>query len=475
MADTSHAHAIVLGGSMAGMLAAHVLARHVGTVTVVERDVLPDGPHQRRGLPQARHVHLLWSGGARIIEELLPGTTDRLKAAGARLAGVHRDMLSLTSHGWQHRFDSPQFAVMCSRPLLDWVIRDRICTEGRVRVRRGEAAELAGDAHRVTGVRVRDVTDGSTAELDADLVVDATGRGSRLGQWLSALGAPPLDKDVVDSGMGYSTRVFKAPPGATAGFPVVNVLSDHRVDPPSCNGTVYPIEGDRWMVTLSGTRGTELPSREEEFVEYAYRLRHPIIGDLIRDAEPLTTVFRSYSGINRRLYPERLDRWPDGLVVLGDSLAAFNPLYGHGMSAAARAARALDGWLAGPWTEPGAALAAQHAIGEVVDDPWIMATSRDICYAGCRNHSTDHRLTEGADALRSFTEIVATKTIRAPAVSAVVTDVTSLSAPQSELGTSRFVSLMQRDALMPELTEPPLHPDELALVALDPARKADLG
>jgi hypothetical protein len=144
------------------------------------------------------------------------------------------------------------------------------------------------------------------------------------------------------------------------------------------------------------------------------------------------------------------------------------------MSAAARAARALDGWLDGPWTQTGATLTAQHAIGLVVDDPWIMATSRDICYANCRNHATDPRLTRGAAALRSFTEIVAAKTIRAPAISAVVTDVTSLSVSQSELGTTQFVSLLQRDTLMPELTEPPLHPGELALVASNPARKADI-
>ncbi len=449
------------------MLAAHVLARHLETVTVVERDVLPDGPEQRKGLPQARHVHVLWSGGARVVEDLLPGTADRLLAAGARRIGFHEDLVTLTSHGWQHRFPPRQFAIMCGRPLLDFVVRDRILAGGRITVRgRTEAVELAGDAGRVTGVRVRGLEDGTRELLEADLVVDATGRGSRLRHWLTALGLPPVEEDVVDAGIAYATRTFRAPEGATAGFPAVNVAADHRVRVPGRFGVVYPQENGRWMVTLSCTRGGELPTRDEDFLPYARSLRDPLVADLIADAEPLTPVFASHIGANRRLYPERLEGWPDGLLVVGDSLAAFNPIYGHGMSSAARTAAVLDERLARP-LEPGGARRVQAAIGAVVDDPWIMAASKDIDFVGCRNRAGDPRLTGERAALHGFADLVASMAIRSPEVSDVVTDVMSMSTPQSELGSTRFMSLMQRGRLRPELTAPPLRPDELALVRLD--------
>ncbi|HET8659341.1 MAG TPA: FAD-dependent monooxygenase [Micromonosporaceae bacterium] len=462
-------HAVVLGGSWSGMLAAHVLARHLETVTVVERDALPDGPEHRRGSPQARHVHVLWSGGARIVEGLLPGTTDRLVAAGARLIGFHADLVTLTSHGWQHRFPPRQFAVMCGRPLLDWVVRDQILATGRVDLRqRVEAVALTGDRTRVTGVQVRDVDGGTRSTLEADLVVDASGRGSRLRRWLSALGLPAIEEDIVDAGIAYATRVFRAPPGATAGFPAINVAADHRVRQPGRFGVVYPQEGGHWMVTLSCTRGGELPTREEDFLPYARTLRHPLVADLISMAEPLTPVFASHIGANRRLYPERLERWPDGVLVLGDSLAAFNPIYGHGMSAAARAAAVLDEHLQRSELGPGAAHRVQQEISAVADDPWIMAASKDIEFVNCRNRSRDPRLNDGAAALHRFGDLVADRAIRSRAVCDVVTDVVSMNAPQSELGSSRFLSLMSQDHLQPELTEPPLRPEELAIVNLRP-------
>ncbi|WP_026411167.1 NAD(P)/FAD-dependent oxidoreductase [Actinomadura oligospora] len=470
---TTPQHAVVLGASWAGMLTAHVLARHARSVTVVERDVLPGRPAQRRGLPQARHVHVLWSGGARIVEDLLPGAIDRVLAAGARRVAFHEDVVTLMSHGWQHRFPARQYVIMGGRPLLDWAVREQVLADGRVRLRqRTEAVSLTGDARRVAGVEVRDVESGAREVLDADLVVDATGRGSGLRRWLSGLGLPPLDEDVVDAGIAYSTREFVAPPGATSGFPAVNVAADHRVRVPGRFGVVFPQEGGRWMVTLSCTRGGGLPTREEDFLPYARSLRDPLVADLIGPAEPITPVFVSHIGANRRLYPERLDRWPDGLLVLGDSLAAFNPIHGHGMSAAARAAAVLAGRLAGDGLGPGAAHETQREISAAVDDPWIMAASKDLEYVNCRNRSTDPRLNDTSGVTRQFMDLIAAKSMCSRAVSDVVTDVISMSSPQAELGSSDFLALMQRDGAVAELTGPPLSREELAIVNLQPRSAA---
>jgi len=464
-------HAIVLGGGLAGMLAAHVLSRHLDSVTVVERDRLPDGPEHRRGVPQANHAHLLWSNGARIIEGLLPGTTDRLLGAGARRIGFQGDLVTLTAQGWQHRFPPTQFGILCTRPLLDWVVRDQILPAARITVRQGaEVAELTGDATRVTGVRVRDMESGETTSIEGDLVVDATGRASRLKHWLSGLSVPALEEDVVDAGIGYATRLFAVPPGATTGFPAVNVAADHRVKQPGYFGVVYPVEGDRWIVTLSSTRGAELPGHEDDFLAFAQeRLRHPLVADLIGGAEPLTPVFRSHSGANRRLYPERLDGWPERLLIVGDSLTAFNPIYGHGMSSAARCAAALDEQLAD--FGDGATRRTQKAIGAAVDDPWILAASKDIGYVNCRVNATDPRLV-GQDTQQRlrFADFITGKAIRSPEVCEVVTEVMSLSASQAELGSARFLSLMHKDKMLPELTAPPLRPEELDIVRLDAYR-----
>ncbi|MEU5032137.1 NAD(P)/FAD-dependent oxidoreductase [Streptomyces milbemycinicus] len=474
---TTPTRAVVLGGGWAGMLTAHVLARHLESVTVVERDILPDGPHHRKGQPQARHVHVLWSSGAGIVENLLPGTAERLLAAGARRIGFQSDLVTLTAWGWQYRFPATAYAMMCTRPLLDWVVRDAILAGGRIEVEHGtEAVELAGDRSRVTGVRVRDAGGGEPRLLEADLVVDATGRASRLGHWLAALGLPAVEQDVVDAGIGYATRMFKAPEGTDGNFPAVQVAADPLTRQPGRFGVVYPQEGGRWLVTLTSTRGAPLPTDEDEFAGYAKVLRHSIVSELMSVAEPISPIFQSHSGANRRMYPERMPQWPEGLLILGDSLAAFNPVYGHGMSAAARAAEALDKELARDGFGEGGTRQVQRALSEVVDDPWIMAGLNDIQYVNCRNLSSDPRLTgpDVAERLK-FSDFLSGKSIRSPKVCEVTTSVLSLNAPQKALGDSRFLSLLRTDTSHPKLVEPPFHPEELEMVGLKPSGIAAKG
>jgi 2-polyprenyl-6-methoxyphenol hydroxylase-like FAD-dependent oxidoreductase len=470
------ARAVVLGGGWSGLLAAHALSRHVPSVTVVERDLLPDGPQHRKGQPQARHVHVLWSSGVRMVEDLLPGIQDRLIASGARSIGFHSDLVTLTASGWQYRFPATQFAIMCSRPLMDAVIRDQILAAGRIEVRQGtEVVGLAGGRDRVTGAWARDVASGRRELLEADLVVDATGRASGLRRWLDAFGLPAPEEDVVDVGIGYATRVYQAPAGAE-GFPAVNVAADHLSRESGRFGVVYPVEDGRWMVTLSCTRGAELPTREDEFRAFAGQLRHPIVADLIDVAEPLTPVFNSHSGVNRRLYPERLPTWPAGLVILGDSLAAFNPIYGHGMSSAARSIAALVRQLAAPGFSALSPQELQRPVSDAVDDPWIMAGLKDIAFVNCRNLSRDPRLTGPDTAARlKFSDFISHKSVRSPQVCEIVTSVLSLSAPQTAMGSPHFLSLLNTDTSYPQLTEAPFRPEELEMVGLSARGQASRG
>ncbi|MET9217258.1 MULTISPECIES: FAD-dependent oxidoreductase [unclassified Streptomyces] len=428
--------AVVLGAGMAGMLAAVALLRHVDTVTVLDRDRLPEGPDPRRGVPQAKHTHVLWSGGARLMESLLPGTVDRLLADGAHRIRLPEDLVSLTAYGWQQRMPETQFMIAASRPLLDWTVRDQALRDKRITVLADtDIIGLRGDADRITGVTYKPRTGGGMSVVEADIVVDATGRGSPMKRWLGVLGLPPVQEDVIDSGMAYATRIFAAPEGARGPFPLVSVYADHRAGVPGRNGILLPIERGRWMVTLSGTRGAEPPGDEDGFRDYLDSLRHPLISQLLRHAEPLTPVQASRSTANRRLFYERLVRWPDGLAVVGDAVAAFNPVYGHGMSSAALAAAALDRTLSEcGGLVPGAAQAVQRAVGAVVDTPWILATSQDVCYPDVQTRSEDPRLTRYAAERRRQADTIGEAALLDPVVCSAALLVNTLSGEADALG-----------------------------------------
>lgn len=468
---TQPKRAVVLGAGLAGMLSAHVLAGYVDSVTVLERDTVPDGPYLRKGLPQARHAHLLMSGGARTIDGLLPGTTDRLLAAGAHRIGLPADVVSLTAFGWQQRFPGAEFMITCSRELLDWTVRDAVLRDPRITLLDG--VDLLGPlsaAGRVTGVALqpRDGSAGPT-ELAADFVVDCTGRGSPAKKWLAELGLPPVREETVDAGLRYSSRVFRAPAGAERDFPVVSVYPDHRSGRPGQSAVLVPIEGGRWIVTISGTRGAEPPGGEEGFTAFAAAVRHPIVGKLIASAEPVTDVQGSRSTHNRRLHYEQLSPWPEGFAVLGDALAAFNPVYGHGMSCAALGVLALDGELRRlGGLAPQLARRAQRAVSAAIDDAWILATSQDLGYPGCRSEITDARLANPSPAGQQFADLVSTAALSQPVVAAATMEVTTLSAPLTRLRAPEVVAAVQRLAGglagSPVSAEPPLSNEELAFL-----------
>ncbi|ANW17353.1 FAD-dependent oxidoreductase [Streptomyces clavuligerus] len=376
--------AVVIGGGLAGMLAAAALDGLADEITVVERDALPAGPAPRKGLPQARHTHLLWSGGVRAFEELLPGITGHWLAAGARRVPLPTGLVSLWPQGWVRRWPEMQYMIVCSRDLLDWVVRERVLEQPAVTVLQAHTARgLVGTAERVRGVRVGG-PDGQELTLGADLVVDACGRGSRAPVWLRDLGIGDIEEERVDSGLVYATRLYRAPAGSE-GFPVVNVQSDPGRPVPGRTATLAPVEGGRWMVTLSGTRGGEPPADPEGFEAFARTAtRHPVVGELISGVEPLPGgIVLSRSTVNRRYLYERAERWPDGFVAAGDSVATYNPVYGQGMSVAAQGLAALRGAVGrSRLDEPGLARRVQQVIARPVATAWSLATSQDILYPG---------------------------------------------------------------------------------------------
>ncbi|RLU81174.1 2-polyprenyl-6-methoxyphenol hydroxylase-like oxidoreductase [Streptomyces griseocarneus] len=377
------AEAVVIGGGLAGLLTAHVLAPHIGRVVVVEQDRLPEGPEPRRGVPQSTHVHGLGVRGLRTLERLLPGFTRELTGAGAPRLDLAGDLAMRTPHGWAAVFPSGLDFVCASRPLVEWTVRRMVRSADNIVLREEtRVTALTGDASSVTGVRVR--TPGGTDDgppLTADLVVDASGRGSPVDAWLAGLGCAPLPKETVDPHIGYASRLYRVPPCHRAPWQACYLQGGPPG--PHRGGVLAPIEGGRWIVTLIGS-GTDRPStREEDFLPYARGLADPLIADAIADAEPLTGISGSHATSNRRRLIRPGARLPGNLLLTGDSLCCFNPVYGQGMTAAALGAALLGECLtAGPPALAGLAGPYHHRLAALTGTFWDMAATADNLLPG---------------------------------------------------------------------------------------------
>ncbi|MFE0367317.1 FAD-dependent monooxygenase [Streptomyces tendae] len=449
--------AVVVGAGLAGVLAAAVLAdAGVAEVVVLDRDELPDGPRQRRGLPQGRHAHLLMTGGLRAMEEIVPGVGKRLLAAGAHETSLSSGVLARSPEGWLRRWrrEGPVM-LTCTRALVDWTVRDAVLEHPRVEVRRAAAVGLTGSAGRVRGVRVSG-PDGE-ADLEADLVVDASGRGTRIVTWLEGLGLSGIRTRTVDSGLVNASRVYRVPAGAER-FPLTIVQADPYVSRPGRSAMVMPVEGDRWLVSCGGTRGGEPPADTEGFLRYTLDLPDPIVGRLISGAEPLTDVHVSRSTSNVRHYLDKAPHWPEGLVVLGDALGTFNPAYGQGMSVAAFGARVLGRELerAGGPDAPGLARRVLRGAARPVDAAWAMAVGQDVLYPGTRGG----RPGIADRAVTAYTRRMTRAATGSFAAASAIWDVTSMRTPPTRMFHPAAVLAALTGSPLPALSGPPLTPAE---------------
>jgi 2-polyprenyl-6-methoxyphenol hydroxylase-like FAD-dependent oxidoreductase len=370
---------------MAGMLAARVLADHFDDVTLLERDRFPETPSARAGLPQGRHPHALLERGRLIVERYLPGLTAELVLAGAELMDFSRDFAWLSPAGWYLRIPSDLPMLACTRDLIDWAVRRRVAAFLNVRVRKrvdiaGLFREPLGGA-RVAGVRLRsrpadDGVDSDGEVLGADLVVVADGRHSRLPEWLSELGFEPPAETVVNSFHGYGSRSYRRPAGLAPDWKALYIQQAPPGDPRG--GIVQPVEGERWMVSLFGGDGDYPPTDDAGFLAFARSLRSPALYEALAAAEPLTPVVSHRATDNRLRHYDRLGRFPDGLVAVGDAVCAFNPVYGQGMSAAALGAEVLDSWLRDEahWG-PGGSRVFQRQLARTTAPAWQLATGAD--------------------------------------------------------------------------------------------------
>ncbi len=376
MTTSQGEHAIVIGASMAGLLAARVLTDHFARVTIVERDQLADAPTPRKGVPQARHAHILLVRGRQILDQLFPGLVEDLIKDGAVLFDSTYDAKQLSPTGWTPRVPASLFTISCSRDLLEWRVRQRLFQNPRVTfVPETDAVGLLVNGSGVNGARVR--ARGATRnvqELRAEIVVDASGRSSHTAEWLTELGYPTPSVTTINPHLGYASRIFARPLRATTDWKVVLIQS--RAPTLKRAGAVLPIEGDRWIVTLAGYGRDFPPTDEAGFLEFAKSLAAPDIYDAIRDAPPLSSIAGYQRTENQMRHYERVERWLENFFVLGDSVSAFNPIYGQGMTNAAQSALTLDAVLRGGIS--GTARRFQKALAKQNATAWLLATSEDF-------------------------------------------------------------------------------------------------
>jgi 2-polyprenyl-6-methoxyphenol hydroxylase-like FAD-dependent oxidoreductase len=378
MSSLFNKKAVVVGAGMGGLAAAKALANHFGHVAVLDRDILPSQAEPRIGTPQSKHTHVLIGGGLKALTVLFPGFEADVDRAGAVKMRVGLE-------AWMERPGYDPFPARdlgfdvysASRPLFELVTRRRIEQQENIELLpKSRATKLIAsqDGSSITGVRWES-PDGQVHTLDADIIVDASGRANLTLELLDALGLPRPDETEIGMDQAYSTVIFDRPATAPANWKSMLVLPSA---PTSSRGAfLFPIEGNKWIVTAGGNHGDVPPGDLVGFLEFLKTLRTQTIYNAIKDAKPVGEIARFVLPSSVRRHFEKIRTFPRGLLVIGDGLCRFNPVYGQGMSVAAQEAVILDGLLATGADRPNALSELSTnffaACQDVIETPWGVA------------------------------------------------------------------------------------------------------
>ena len=378
-------HAVVIGASMAGLLAARVLADHFAHVTIFEADTPPEQAVPRAGVPQGNHVHALLAGGAKVLNRYFPALHEDLVAAGAEYGDSMIFPRMYIGGRWNLPLESGDFGYVMSRPLLEALVRKHTLALANVALR--TATSVSGylttdDRSAVTGVTLAD-----GEAVNADFVTDVRGRASTAAEWLKNLGYEAPERTLVGVDVGYVSFQVPARPKAERDWGLIFV-TQQQIPRDTRAGGLFCIEGGRYLVTAGGFHQDYPPTDWPGFLAFFKSLPQPDIYEEIKGLEPLgpATQYR-YAHYLRRHY-ERLQRFPTGLVLLGDALCSFNPVYGQGMTVAAREAELLDRCLqrcaSGAERLENVAPGFFRGAARIIDTAWNGVTVEDFKYPQTR-------------------------------------------------------------------------------------------
>jgi 2-polyprenyl-6-methoxyphenol hydroxylase-like FAD-dependent oxidoreductase len=435
--------ALVLGGSIAGLFAGQALAEAYREVVVVDRDRPTATTGTRRATPQAFHAHALLARGQRAIEDLFPGITEECRAAGVPTGDVGADLRWVING---QRLPAMRTGLVClatPRTVLEQHVRARVLALPNVTVREGhEVQELVTtpDGRRVTGARLFDLAGGESHVLSADLVVEATGRGSRLPLWLAELGYQPPAEEQIKIGLGYTTRHYRLPPGVlgTDLAYIVAQTPSHPRGAVLARERALPDGGERYVLSLNAHLGDHAPSDPDGFLAYARTVPVPEIYEAVRGAEPLDEIRAYRFPASRWRHYERLTRFPDGLLVMGDAVASPNPVYAQGNTITAVEALVLRGQLRRGGEPRPVDFFAEAA--PIVRAAWDVNVFGDLAYPGVPGRRTPK--TRLASAYLSHVHRAA---VRDPAVAEAFLRVAGLiDGPEALLGPRMVARVLRR-------------------------------
>ena len=366
-------HAVIIGASMGGLVAAAAVAPYYDRVTVLDRDTLPSGPDHRKGVPQGKHTHGFQPGGLMALDNLLPGLTDSLVADGAKLGDVAELCGWYVGGGDLARGVAGFRGMGFTRPFVEHAVRSRVAALSNVTLRDGTEVVRPVTRGRgvVVGVQTTPTGRHETESLAADLVIDASGRTSRLPEWLDAMGLPTPKEDRVHCQMAYLTRRWRFT-NDVMGHDIFQVITPHLTPH---FGVCAAQEDGSYIVTLGGLLNGAPAKCDDAFHTFARGLPKSRIADALEGAEPVTDYQPAHFPYSRRHRFDRLARHPVGLLALGDAIASFNPMYGQGMSVAALEAVALRDLLHRGPVDPKTYYKRAHRLEDVA---WQISTGGDL-------------------------------------------------------------------------------------------------
>jgi len=381
---TAKGCAIVIGASIAGLLASQVLSNKFDSITIIERDQLADEPKPRKGVPQSNHAHFLLAKGSRILADLFPDIQEELLANGAQKMDFMLDGRYLLPTGWAPVSRSGIVTHTCTRGLLELVIRKRVINNAKIRLldnRRVTGLIFDKQKSRVIGVRIShtdNAIDKNEEELHADFIIDASGQKSLTPYWLQQNGFPEVKETVINSDIGYATRLYYYDDSFREEWQLIAILSKPPKNPRM--GFMYRVEKNQWIVAFEGIEMKNHPPVDDDgFLKFAADLASDKIYNVIKNAKPASNIVGyRISGSGFKHY-EELSSWPENFIVIGDAVAHFNPFYAQGMTTAALTAKMLEKKLLEFGEKQiGFARKIQREITKINYLPWLLATGEDM-------------------------------------------------------------------------------------------------
>ena len=365
--------AVVVGGSIAGLLTARVLSDYFEDVILIERDeYYNDNNKVRKGTPQANHIHLLLVKGKEILQEFFPDLEKDLLRNGANKIDFLNDGKFFLPSGWAQRFESGVITFTCTRPLLENTIRHQVQKISKIKIcdNKTIASFVLENKNKIS------LKTSENEKINADLIVDCTGRNTKTPDWLEDIGYSKITDTRVDSFVGYATRRYIPPKNIKKNWKMLSILSNPTSNPRV--GAIYPIEDDKWLVFLSGIGKVYPPTEEKGFLEFAKNLEHKELYDSMKDAIPDSEIHGYRVQGSKRYHYESMPSWPENFLVLGDAVAVFNPYYGQGITSAALGVKVLDKMLKNQDFDNNFTRKFQKTLAKTISLPWILGTSEDL-------------------------------------------------------------------------------------------------